>query len=260
MRDNQITIICSCDSSYFNHMIVLVRSIIKHTKFNKIIIRGIHLTDKEINMINSYPVEFIDDRVQLPTKRTLVCKGIDANHPRMGSLRSRLVSPRTCYAVHSKFYNADLFLNKYANVLILDADTIIRDDLTSMLDLLTNHDIAISHRSRNPGGILPVSYPIFKEGVMLLRSCTPIKVFFKLITERLKELTFSNSSKYLDIDSDSEIMGEIYCKMKDKIRMLNLPDIYKDTNFTKSGIIWSGKGDRKTTKKEYVDLYNTYLK
>ncbi|MBP02199.1 MAG: hypothetical protein CMM25_05280 [Rhodospirillaceae bacterium] len=260
MDKNKLTISCACDSNYFTHALVLIRSIIKHSSDVNIILTGIHLLPEQIDMLDSLPVLFVDDRVDLPATKTLLAKGVDEKHPRMKTLRSRLISPRVCYTVHSKFYNADNLLNNnFTNILILDADSIVRGDLNSIMNLLEDHDLSVSYQPRRPGGILPIEYPVFKEGVMLVRSCTAMKLFFSKISKKLKDLTFLNESKKLDIDSDSEVMGETYCNMKSNIRLVNLPTIYKDTLFTAAGVIWSGKGDRKTTAERYIKLYNTYL-
>jgi len=255
----KITVSCGCDDNYYHHARVLIQSINKHSPNVDIELTGVNLSRNNIDDAELLGVKIVNDRVNLTDMKILIARGIDLKHPRMNGYRTRLVSPFVCYTVHSKFYNAHRLLTQgMDNILIMDADAIVRGDLNSMLKLLDNHDLAVNYDTRRPGGMLPVEYPVFKEGVMLVKSCETTKLFFKKIAEQLKELTFTNNSKHLDIDSDSEIMGKVYHEMKPSIRLTNIPTIYKDTEFNEDSIIWSGKGDRKTTSSKYVELFNTY--
>jgi len=256
---DKFVITCTSDETYFPHLYVLLKSLFQYNK-SSVIIRGVHLSQDNIDNLNDINnVYVVDDKTPLCTKRTIMTRGIDGGHPRMKNLRSRLTSEHECYCTHSKFYNVDLLLNNGFNkILALDVDTIVRESLAELYDMIEVTDLIIEHKARLPNMFIPTNHLIFKEGLMVVKNTKYTRLFYRKISSTLKYQLF-NCVKDFDIDSDHEVIGQVYDEMKDDICLSNLPLKFKDTTFDDNSVIWSGKGDRKFTNMKYISCFNQYI-
>ena len=93
---------------------------------------------------------------------------------------------------------------------------------------------------------------------MVVKNTKHTRLLYNKISSTLKDQLFNNVKDF-DIDSDHELIGQIYEEMKSSICLTNLPLKFKDTTFNDASIIWSGKGDRKSTNMKYVSCLNQYI-
>lgn len=263
INTNIPTFIISCDDNYFDHMHCLVKSIIKfHNKKDvNIVVRGINISGCNIEIIKPVVSQLIDDRIELDTRKNILCRGIDRAHPRMKSMTSRLSSEHICYCAHSKFYNADLALRAGVDrFIVLDADTLIRGSILDVFRDLDEADLIIRHKKRTSmyNDIIPEHVPVFHEGFIAVKNNEQTTTMFKKTAHELMQLMLSKSPDY-DIDSDSEVFGNIFYQLKDRLSIKNLEKKYKDTDFAPESLVWSGKGDRKFKSKRYQEQFNQYM-
>lgn len=232
--DKRLSIICSTDENYVDHFITLANSIKQNARDCDIYVRLIHTT-------GIYPgVKVIPDNTPLNDKKTIIMNGLDQMHPRMGTLRNRLISEKHCYAAHSKFLNAKYLLDQGAEyILILDADTVVRQDLSGLIALLDKHEFLARIEPRNEGAVIPINRVILCEGVMAIRNTGNMRFFFDSIVSTLTNI---RDSKYYDIDTDTVVLSELFHRRKNNIAFHELPVEYKDTTFNTGSYIWSGQG------------------
>ena len=257
---NQKNIIaCSSDNNYFTHLIVFLKSLRQYSDTH-VWVRCINMSEDNVNYLKQFNnVTCVRDDTQLSSKRTIMSRGIDGAHPRMNSLRSRLSSPLHCYCAHSKFFNVNRLLKSDVEcILSMDVDAIVRGDIDMLFQIYKNNEFVIDYDQRSSCDLLPSKYPVFKEGVMLVRNTHTMRVLFRYMNNKLLYLSKTKSPQY-DIDSDHEELGFVYCELSER-HMLSATklnkDMYKDTNFTCDSIIWSGKGDRKDTNELYLKEFN----
>lgn len=256
---NKWVVCASSNDAYFSHLLSLIISFGKNND-GIFSVRAVNMSKENINRLKSIPyVRIKEDNSKLSRKKNILSRGVDGLHPRMNSLRARLCSEDHCYCAHSKFKNAVELLNEgFEKVLILDADTIIRKKIDSLFDMVDDYDLAVDFSKVGPGCIIPEGQLSFKEGLMLIKNTEICRGFFKKINLKLDQLRSSRSSLY-DIDSDHILMAHFFEKIKNEIRIKRIPSTYKDTDFKDESHMWSGKGDRKTSSKKYIQLKNYYL-
>lgn len=253
-------IACSCDTNYIDHLFVFIKSLRKYCG-TPVWVRCINMSSQNRLSLSQIPnVYCFNDTTNLLLRKTIMCRGIDGGHPRMKSFRSRLHSEHHCYCAHSKFNNVDhLFRMGYEHVLAMDVDAIVKGDLSNIFERYKNNDIVINYDKRISSN-LPIEYPVFKEGVMLVKKTKLTTTLFRYMTCKLNSMR-KNKDKMYHIDSDHEQLGYIYTLLKQKytFEVENLDTIYKDTEFRDNTIVWSGKGDRKDTNETYISTWLNVL-
>ena len=254
--DKELTIMCSTDRKYLDQFLVLANSIKTNTKNYNLIVRLIHADTRlhapeHVNEFalaagklsqwsHEHGVEIIPDNTPLNEKNTIVMRGLDRLHPRMGSLRSRLVSEKQCYAAHSKFINAKYLLDRGDEyILIMDVDAIVRKDLSELIPLLDEFEFTARIERRNDGLFIPTNRTILCEGVMGMRNTSTMRWFFNSLVGTLNE---ARKSKCYDIDTDTIILSELFYKCSRTIKFGELPYEYKDPSFQSDSYVWSGQG------------------
>jgi lipopolysaccharide biosynthesis glycosyltransferase len=244
-------IIITCDVNYFEHCVVFIQSYLQYNydSCTEIHLHTINIPKDKLKSIRILPIKIFETNINLSTKRTIMCKGVDGKHPRMeGSLRSRLYSEQQCYCAHNKIFLANAYLVRdFDQLLILDVDCIFRKRIDDMFKL--PGDFIVRHKQLN-------NFTAFKEGCMLIRNTTATKTMFREVSDILMH-KFTNLVEY-DIDSDHVVLGNTYKLFKNMINLKQLPVEYKDTNFNNSSYIWSGKGDRKTKSNVYNSKHKYY--
>jgi hypothetical protein len=235
--DKTLSIICSADEKYLDQFLSLANSIKQNVKNYNLFFRFINE-----NRCNHHiaGVQVISDNTPLNEKNTIVMRGLDRLHPRMGTLRSRLVSEKQCYSAHSKFLNAKYLLDRGDDyILIMDVDAIVRSDLSEIITLLDQFEFLARIERRNDGLFIPVDRTILCEGVMAIRNTDMMKWFFNSIVHTFKS---ARKTKSYDIDTDTIILSELFHKCWRKIKFYELPFKYKDPSFQPDSCIWSGQG------------------
>lgn len=244
-------IIITCDENYFNHCAVFIQSYLQHNADipAELHLHSINISKDRLETLRELPVKVFESNINLSTKRTIMCRGVDGGHPRMrGSLRSRLYSEQQCFCAHNKIFLANKYLNEnYDQFLVLDVDCIFQGCIKSIFNL--PGDFILRYKQRN-------DYISFKEGCMLIKNTPSTKKLFQQASNILM-YKFKNKQEY-DIDSDHIVLRESFETLKGTIDLKQLPIEFKDTLFNDKSLIWSGKGDRKTESNRYKSKYKYY--
>ena len=244
-------IIITCDENYFNHCAVFIQSYLQHNVDvpAELHLHSINISKDRLEALRGLPVKVFESNINLSTKKTIMCRGVDGGHPRMrGSLRSRLYSEQQCFCAHNKIFLANKYLNEnYGQILVLDVDCIFQRCIDGIFSL--SGDFILRYKQRN-------DYISFKEGCMLIKNTPGTKKIFQQASDILLH-KFKNKQDY-DIDSDHMVLRETFETLKNTIDLKQLPIEYKDTLFNDNSFIWSGKGDRKAESNRYKSKYKYY--
>ncbi len=124
----------------------------------------------------------------------------------------------------------------YDETLFLDNDTIIRDDLSTMFDLLQKYEmcgaqVILWHRPRHQKKIdlnLPETFPEINTGVLLYRKTEGVLALFKDWAD-----TFAKSGMGIDQPSFREVLW------RSDIAFYVLPTQFNKRVFEASELIWS---------------------
>ena len=251
MVDCRTPIIVTCDSNYFEHFAVFIQSFLDYNKDSRthIHLHAVNMSDNQLDLINRLPIKLFDIKLNLNTKKTIMCSGVDGGHPRMrNTLRSRLSSEQQCFCAHNKIFLANEYLAAgHDEILVMDVDCIFRKNIDSILNLQGDLILQYKHRDR---------FTIFKEGCMLIRRNPHTKILFETASDNLQH-KFRTKINY-DIDSDHIELGNTYESLRDNIDLQLLPFEYKDTDHKSDTYIWSGKGDRKLKRQKYLNTHKRY--
>lgn len=125
------------------------------------------------------------------------------------------------------------------NLLYLDADSIVRKDLTPLFRLLKNTDLIIHHRHSD------VEAWRFNTGAIAIRNNTKVILFMQNWEKNLESLTYSWYG-------DQISFSRTYDHLKNELCIKNLPMKYSDWQFSPFSLIWTGKGKRKDENMLYL--------
>ena len=244
-------IIITCDEHYFEHCVVFIQSYLQYNAdlLAEIHLHSINISKNILESIRRLPVKIFETNIDLSTKRTIMCRGVDGGHPRMkGSLRSRLYSEQQCFCAHNKIFLANKYLTEnFDQFLVMDVDCIFRRCIDSIFKL--PGDFIVQYRKYGDN-------MSFKEGCMLIKNTPGTKKLFQRSSDML--IYKLNNKKEYDIDSDHVVLREAFKPLQNIVDLQQLPFEYKDTNFNGSSYIWSGKGDRKTKSNIYKSKHKHY--
>lgn len=246
----------STDSNYIDRALCLINSIKVNAPRVKIHIRLIDCTDKEIDTIkNSHHNIIVEsERLELSTKRQFfrgkTVLSIDVTD--MGPHSQKLLSEKQCFTSNTRFRNILYCLEvlKEEIVILLDADAIVRRDLSDLYDFINQYDVLCN---------VGVKVPRYPNGRCWECSCiivknTPISISFFTDVKKLTE------AKMTDWDSDQFAIEEIYttsninlCEDISHIEDVTWREITLDNwsrkkiTFNEECYIWPGSGETKFT-------------
>ena len=140
----------------------------------------------------------------------------------------------------------DLLHQDIDNILFVDADTIIRKDLSKLFKQFRSHDILI-HKRPNEKPFMRVA-----GGVIGVRNTRWTKNFFSRFLEHVNNL--GNKEFFSDQWGFSLTMQELNAGS----RIGHLAKNYIDWDFNADSFIWVGKGQRKYKNAEYLAEKSNY--
>ena len=241
-----LAVITTCDKKYIRYASVFTNSLYKFNQGIELFVRAVNCYDECVSVLPSN-VSIIRDDIHLSDIKTRIAKGLDTNHPRMNSFRSRLFSTRTLYSTHSKFQNAIYLLDKgYQKILVVDADAIINGSLDPLIQLLDKCELSMQIETENDGRFISTERVVLKEDVMAMRNTQRVNNFYLDISKELERLENEN---ICDIDSDTEVVSDTFHTHGSNLQFVNLPLTFNDNSLSESSIIWSGQGAVKFTDK-----------
>lgn len=240
-----LNIAVTTDSNFLYYTVVLIKSIIANTDscLGWLFVRLVDCDNNIHNIVKSISpkIRIIIDNANLSRKNTIMMRGVDVNHPRFSSLRARLCSPHHCYCAHSKFSNLQELLNlELDNILILDADKIVRRNLEPLVSNLYSYDMCL--KRENISTFLDIrGMRIYSEAVMVFKNTQHTRMFARTLLDEYNEV--KKTSKF-DIDSDTTSLAKTVHKYS-CVSILDMPPEYQDTSMSDDSYIWSGQANVK---------------
>ena len=215
------------DSKYMHYTLNLLNSIEKNCKDIDVYYRGVNISEDDEFSIMDYDINYVIDRVDLPTKRNLVKNRenqlIVKDRPIISQI---LYSEVIAYTCHSRFKNISYLLKEgYDTILALDADSYINKNIDKLFRDYKHFDICS----------LPVDNEFFRnEGLLLINNSKKVLKFFKEVEKYLFK-----QGHYKEWDSD----GYILTKLQEtyNLKLGPLSPLFKSKPNDKA-YIWSGDG------------------
>ena len=132
-------------------------------------------------------------------------------------------------------------------IIMMDADSIVRKNLDELFDDLVNCDIMLRQRHAAYG-----DNGTMMAGVMCVNNTRASKDFFAKASDEADKIGMT------EWFSDQKALYKAYPKCKN-LRLHNLSDSYIDWAFKDESHIWVGKGGRKDQNARYAKEEKKYL-
>ena len=255
-----VAILCVSDNVYLPILEPLIRSLKVNSRIDyNLNVRLINCNTTPGWLADS---QVIHDNINISTKRNklisdgyLLNEGIILNRKESSVRTARwLYSDFMAYCVNVKFGDICRLLSDERNdiVIYLDADTIIRDSLEGLVDMLHDRDILVrmtasddKKKITEPHGVL------YHIGMMLINNSEMTRKFYQKLDDMIKQDDFYNW------DTD-QIQFSHCVNMTPEIRIGNIPSEYKDESMSESSIVWCGASSGKITDDRYISEMTKY--
>ena len=152
-----------------------------------------------------------------------------------------------CANIRVKIIKELLASTEISLLLYLDADSIVRQNLSELVTLISNHDLVILDRTYQSDLRLQ-----FFTGVIGINNIVGSRKFL----EKWWELIQPNLYQWY---SDQLYFSQTYEYLKSEINLANLPPQFADWEFWSNSPIWTAKGLRKEDNQIYLLEENYYL-
>lgn len=258
----------STDSNYVKHSSYLLKSIAVNSPHVRVHCRAVDCTDFEIELLQgAHPgAIIINEQLNLPTKRQYFRAGtvLSTDLCKRGPHGAHLLSHRQCYVSNTRYRNI-LYCLEVLNediVILLDADAIVRKDLTPLTDFFKQYDVLCNVATDAD------RYPRRRcwecSCIVAVNNNKSID-FFKRVQEMTEE-------SMTDWDSDQFAIENVYNLNQSAIKLCedisHVEDLsWRDVtvanwntisyNYNKDNYIWPGSGEAKFTK-PYLDEQSKY--
>jgi hypothetical protein len=229
-----VTVTFSFNQNYIEYSKALVNSIKANSPRTIIVARAVNVDANLLEESWCSGITLIKDNVNYNSTKNKI-KNLTDNQTSFwqGKIpkRSLLYSEEISYTCHSRFINILLLLeNNVDNIFCIDADFIVRSDLSELENL--KEDIHIMHKIENNKAMFTDEDAIFVKNTPCSRKF--IKDTYNLL---IKNLYYW--------DADTEALNKSYEKNKSYLKLHQLNIKYKDYNLSDSSIAWSGDGGSK---------------
>ena len=258
----------STDSNYVNHSAHLLKSIAVNSPHIRVHCRAVDCTEHEIQLLQSaHPSAIIvNEQLNLSTKRQYFRAGtvLSTDLCKRGPHGAHLLSHRQCFVSNTRYRNI-LYCLEVLNediVILLDADAIVRKDLTELTDFFKQYDVLCNVATDAD------RYPRRRcwecSCIIAVNNNRSID-FFK----RVQEITEESMT---DWDSDQFAIENVYnldqfaislCEDISHVEDLSWRDVTVvnwntvSYNYNETNYIWPGSGEAKFTK-PYLDEQSKY--
>ena len=242
----------AADASYEEHIDGLVNSTLQYNPDYKFVIRLINCEHSIIKKYTDRGVQVIADTCNLDKKKTLIKDAASIKSllqdTTLVQARSRMLySKFQCYCTHIRFANVvQLLETTDSDVLVVDADTIVRGNIGALEDKMQTHHICIRYSKSDRCGV-----EFDNEGFIGIKNCDTNRRFWNIVLDHVTENMF-------DWDSDYHALASAYSIMKDDIELYDLSPKYKDDKLDSDSLVWSGSFSVKDSG-AYKDELAKYL-
>jgi hypothetical protein len=151
---------------------------------------------------------------------------------------------KQAYCANIRFQIINNLISENQYILYLDADSIIRKPIDSLLQLCQNYDLVINKCTKK--SYYRKGFRL-RTGVFSIRNTPIMKKFLNNILQNIKlEQWFS----------DQDTIQDTFIEYVDDISFKILEQKYIDWNYNQESEIWVGKGDNKYKNLQYKQLEN----
>ena len=234
-----LTVLSVSDLEYLPRLAILAKSISRNMP-------GAHLHAWLVNVSPGRDVKALS-RIHPPSVFTHVGEVLDSRRTKMGLDGKTLYTEKSGFCVNLRARAIHrLLLTGHELVLCLDADSIVRRDLSDLVDIICCNDIVIHKREKEP------EYMRVAGGAIGIQNTPASVAFFARMIEHIDKLGprvfFSDQWAFHLTALERAASTEI----------ADLPMQYIDWEFREESAIWMGKGQRKhhnTTYRREEDRY-----
>lgn len=260
-----MNLVCSVNKKYLPLLIVFLKSIEKNSRetFDKIIIRCIGF-DPDLSYINLNIIKIIDNKKLSKKKNMLSTEGEYVNDTLYDGLKKSkigiragrwLYSEEIAYCSNSKVLTILDTLKRYnLPVLYSDVDTIVRGNLSELIEYAYQNDICVvedePYTTQHNGSKRLLGHDKLYQGGLISFNNNATVINF---TEYWSKLVIKN---YKDWDADEKYFYETLQKYELSIHNLDIK--FKDEDLNMNSIVWSGAGTTKFCDDRYIEEYRKY--
>lgn len=269
---NNLTVTCTTNERYVPFLKAFLNSLLMNSKNTQVVVRLVNVSESTTSdLLMTYDFDniiFLEDIIQIDQKRTTLLDV--AENKTYKELLKRVkkranqtgchdfISNEGAYCSNIKFNTMNHLLSLgFDVVMYLDVDTLVRDDINHMKDMMIDHDIGMYIDSREVDIYKTYhgdTYTGFSAGLMLVKRTDLSRHMYKLIENRVME-------NIHNIEADEDEFDLVYKMFEDTIKMQRFGDRYKDQgpDFRDNSYMWSGKSEAKGSNGRYIEEYNNYL-
>jgi lipopolysaccharide biosynthesis glycosyltransferase len=265
---NDTAITFTCDQKYSPYSEILIKSIQKNSPNLQIVLRLVNCNKQTIERISNLDTNIttIVENIELSTKRNISCSNKELMYEGLlGSFFENktkikparfLVSEQITYCSNIKFDTINKLLEAGAkNIIYMDVDSIVRRELTPLIDIMQTGDICMfkdkpyteQHRGSKR---LQGQTVLYHGGLICVRNT-------QRSTELISSWKETVSNNIFDWDIDEQLLSDVTSKTN--IAVVDLPVCFKDENLNNSSYIWSGAGETKFSNNIYLNECRHYI-
>lgn len=225
---NQLAILSVSDPEYLRHLKVLIASVAQNFPLVKFYLHLINVEQSVTQeFLNIYPhINFYWHHQQFVNQ--------EDKQAYCANIRASLIE--------------ELLQTKEVSLLLyLDADSIVRKDLSELVNLIDTGDLVILERTNAAQARLR-----FPTGVIGINNSPTARQFIALWRKLLNDYLY-------EWYGDQDCFVQAYNQMHGQIKLVGLPPQYIDWKFLPFSPIWVGKGARKYEQKVYLLEEEYYL-
>lgn len=261
------SLICTTNDKYLPLTTAFLHSLFSNSPhtFNRVIVRCVNF-DPDFSNISSNIVTLLDNKMLCSKKKHFSTEGGLINEyiteglqkSRIGFRGARwLYSEEMAYCSNIKTDTILMALEDYNEpVVYSDVDTIIRGDLTGLLNIVKTHDISVVEDisyTEQFGDVDRLSHQdkLYQGGLIGFNTTHNTLKFVKQWRDHVM-------NNYTDWDADERYFYDTVNSVN-SVSIGNIDNIYKDEDMSDRAIVWSGAGITKYCDEKYTKEYNRYI-
>ena len=212
------------DKLYFDKSLILIKSI-------RLIHSTLPIHYHQINFNNKIDIQNIEYSYS----------NLQLDESKKYKFNDTYYSQKQAYCANIRFKIIKDILNKYNYILYLDADSIVTQPLSNLIEICQNNDLVINKCTKKK---------YYRKGFRLRTGVFSIRnneIMHQFLNNCLKQI---NLYQWF---SDQDTIQDIFLDFQNKIKFYNLESKYIDWYYSSDSFIWVGKGDNKHNNKKYID-------
>lgn len=230
------------DFKYLYYIKALFTSFLKHNSNTYFYLY--YVGREDISQLLSFPnLKIYQDETTIKDKT--VIKSIDTEDTVYKQYfdHQNSVSRKACYCNNIRFQFASKLLEEnISNFFLIDADMICNKDIQSMKVISRKYDLCIQpYFEDETGSMNEHGDKYYCVNFMYINNTEQSKLFFKKLSKNIKDEFGMFRWGHAKFFRDQLLKSN-------NLKVLDMPWIYRDTNYNKNSYVWSGENFRKNPK------------